>query len=179
MLVLFWIINRIPLFSHRSIIYEFLPEALYSAIPLFLTSSIHTTLALVLFKVPNSCDLGPPQSTCPGPSSPERTFQLAKIQRTEPAGIWHFSDISIRPSPFFVHTPTCKQYDGFTQNLRFFLTMADWEAHNLLQGTGSIMQDFKISHAFRSPTLYYEKEKYYMWDRARRRNKKICACITV
>lgn len=37
-----------------------------------------TTLVLVLFKVTNKCDLGPPQLPWPGPSSLERTFQLEK-----------------------------------------------------------------------------------------------------
>ena len=83
--------------------------------------------------------------TLPRTLFPGENISAGEIQRTEPAGIWHFSDISILPSPFFVHTPTCKQYDGFTQKLGFFLTMGDWEVHNLLQDTGSKMQDLRIS----------------------------------
>lgn len=39
--------------------------------------------------------------------------------------------------------------------------MGDWEAHNLLQGTGSKMQDLKISRPLDltpCSTLYYESE---------------------
>lgn len=44
----------------------------------FPLKSFHNTLALVVLKVINKFDLGPPQSPWPGPSSPEWTFQLEK-----------------------------------------------------------------------------------------------------
>ena len=126
-------------------------QTLYSLfIYLFHGKSIHSALIMFLFKVTNKC--WPWISNVTRTLFPGETISAGEIQRTEPAGIWHLSDISVLPSPFFVHTPTCKQYDGFTQKLGyFFLTMGDWEAHNLLWGTGCTIQDLRIS-CFLDPT---------------------------
>lgn len=85
---------------------------------------------------------------------PGVNISAGEINWTGPAGIWHFSDISILPLLFFVHAPTGKQYDGFTQKLRspptpplHFLsqTMDDWEARNLSRGAGCRTQDLRSS----------------------------------
>lgn len=95
-----------------------------------------------LFKVSNNCDLGPPQLPCLGPSSLERTFLLQKCSGQSQQAF----DISLTfPFPplhsLYIHLlvnsmmALHKTLDIFY----FFFTIADWEAHNLLQGTGSKM----------------------------------------
>lgn len=132
----------------------------------FALNSFITHLWRVLFKVTNKFDLGPPQSPLAGTLFPGVNISAGEIHWTEPAGIWHFSDISILPSPFFVHAPTCKQHDGFTQKLGFFcFTMGDWETHNLLQSTGCKNARPLNLSSFRShsilPTLFSESEIFH------------------
>lgn len=96
---------------------------------------------------------------------PGENISAGEIQRTEPAGIWHFSDISILPLPLhslYIHL-LVNSMMALHKSLDIFLTMADWVAHNLLQGTESKIQNLRIFHLLyhTSYTLYFKSKKLH------------------